>query len=81
MYVCICIFVCMHIHIYVLLDACFKYAAVKSEKTKSASKPTTAKILRESRNIPTLVFRVEQFEVLLLKLSKAVKVTASSAYD
>ena len=43
-------------------------------KPKAKTKQTTAKILRESRLIPALVFFVEQFEVALLKLSKAIKV-------
>lgn len=43
-------------------------------KGKASSKLTTAKILRESRVIPTLVFYLEQFDVALVKLAKVIKV-------
>ena len=45
-----------------------------SSQKKAGS--TAAKAQRESRFVPTLVYHMEQFEVLLLKYAKACKVRA-----
>jgi hypothetical protein len=46
----------------------------RGSKGAKSKKPSVAKVMRESRLIPTLVFHVEQFEVMLLRLSKMTKV-------
>ncbi|XP_052016219.1 Fanconi anemia group I protein isoform X1 [Apodemus sylvaticus] len=45
-----------------------------SEKEKAAVSTTMAKVLRETKPIPNLVFAIEQYEKFLIQLSKKCKV-------
>ena len=56
-----------------LADSAFRFVDEKDKKSKEIQQDSKAKLIRESRLIPELVFQIEQLDHLIIKYSKTTK--------